>query len=820
MNNLKELFRVHGGIMKTSELKEAGYYYKKLQSLVDAGQIERVRQGYYRYIGEDAHSDISTIVTLFPDGVLCRESALYYYGYLDKAPERWHLAIQSSVGKKQSDRSYPAVEFHCVREDQYALGITTGVMDGKKVKIYDRERVLLDLLLHQNQVEEEIFHTAVQRYFLDPEKKEERLICYAKVFHAEQAVTECANLFSGESAGKKDLAESIVFTIENRSLDPENQEEMIHRFLQDEVWKHHNFSDTKPFLEEFLLEVFHWLLSRRPYLEQYVPQAFFHVSEGDSEYMIQDMTERLMRLSRMLRYFEPSQHEKTARICRYIVENIDRKINLDILASRLFVNKKYLGTLLKANLGIKFTTYLRKIKVERAKKLLCDTDLTVYEISEMLHFKDVEYFSKVFKQETGSSPSSYTWFPNDDFAAEIPQSFTEKKEITIGVIGSYSGEYGYIEQGKKIIYQYAVEEINQQGGIDGRKIKLLYQDYESNLALVKEKTLDLINKGVDVVIGGFLSSAREIIRPILDKKKILYFYDSLYEGGLADHYTFCTSSMPEQNLLLVIQYLLQQNKKRFYILATDYNYGILSCECAKNFISELGGDLIATEYVPNHKTKFAVTIENILELDPDAIITFLVGEKQSMFFEQWHKTGNQTIPVVTTSAIPQGYMHLTTAKGTMENVYFSAAYSENLDTEPAKRWREKIRKEFSFDQIPYLGSDHEAAYLAVWLYKLAVEKCHSTDPEKVIHALEKGNLVLNMSGAYAEFNPRDHHLIRDIGIYRVDENNQIQTVYIIPKVKSNFVESVLHKTFHVKEGLKELGKKAPNVQYNMAFYRL
>ena len=274
------------------------------------------------------------------------------------------------------------------------------------------------------------------------------------------------------------------------------------------------------------------------------------------------------------------------------------------------------------------------------------------------------------------------------------------------MIGSSSGEYGYLEQGKKLIYQYAVDEINHEGGICGRKARLIYRDYQSNLDMVEKKTWELIEAGADVILGGFLSSAREIIRPILDQKKIPYFYDSLYEGGLADHYTFCTASMPEQNLLPVIRYMRQQGKKRFYILATDYNYGILSCECAKNFIDALDGDLIATEYVPSQKTKFAVTIENILELNPDVIITFLVGEKQSMFFEQWHKTGNQQIPVITTSAIPQGYMHLTTSKGTMENVYFCAPYSENLDTESAKHWTEKVRQQLGFERIPYLGSDH------------------------------------------------------------------------------------------------------------------
>lgn len=54
MDHLEKLFLAHGGIMKTCELKEASYYYKKIQSHIESGKIERVRQGYYQYVGEDS----------------------------------------------------------------------------------------------------------------------------------------------------------------------------------------------------------------------------------------------------------------------------------------------------------------------------------------------------------------------------------------------------------------------------------------------------------------------------------------------------------------------------------------------------------------------------------------------------------------------------------------------------------------------------------------------------------------------------------------------------------------------------------------------
>ena len=188
--NLKLIFVKHGGIMRTAELKEAGYYYKKIQKLLDSGEIEQVRRGYYQYSGEDSFSDISSIIALFPDGVICMESALDYYGYTDRTPSAWHLAVDYKITRTRFYIDYPIVKPHFIRSDRYPVGIVNGKIDGKPVKVYDRERTICDLLLHRNKVDGEVFNAAIRRYINDPKKMEARLMKYAKVLHVEKKVRE------------------------------------------------------------------------------------------------------------------------------------------------------------------------------------------------------------------------------------------------------------------------------------------------------------------------------------------------------------------------------------------------------------------------------------------------------------------------------------------------------------------------------------------------------------------------------------------------------------------------------------------------------
>ena len=189
-NDVKTVFDRYGGLMKTAELKAEGFYYKRMQQLVEEGEIEQVRRGYYRYSGYDSVSDIPTLTTLFPDGVICMESALDYYGYTDRTPSVWHLAVDSKSTRTRFYIDYPIVKPHFILSNRYEAGIEEVEVDGKKIKIYDRERTICDLLLHRNKVDREVFNAAIQRYVRDPKKVMARLIKYAKILHVEKKVRE------------------------------------------------------------------------------------------------------------------------------------------------------------------------------------------------------------------------------------------------------------------------------------------------------------------------------------------------------------------------------------------------------------------------------------------------------------------------------------------------------------------------------------------------------------------------------------------------------------------------------------------------------
>lgn len=98
----------------------------------------------------------------------------------------------------------------------------------------------------------------------------------------------------------------------------------------------------------------------------------------------------------------------------YIKEHITERLSLSDIASVFGLSPNYLSALFKKYTDVGFSEYVQRARIEKAKELMQDSTLKVYEISDMLNFDNAFYFSKVFKKHTGMSPKEYLQY------AELP----------------------------------------------------------------------------------------------------------------------------------------------------------------------------------------------------------------------------------------------------------------------------------------------------------------------------------------------------------------------------------------------------------------
>lgn len=179
-DEVAKVFMEHDGIVKTSDLYEVGVSKYEIKKLTDSGFIERILKGYYKLRDEDI-SDIRIISLLLPCFVLCFDTALFHYGYSDRTPGEWHLAVNKDISKAKVRIEYPFLHPYYVEPYLLKLGVERCIIDDVEVMIYSRDRLICDCLKYETKIDAEVFNKAITSYIRDPKKNISKLMEYAKI---------------------------------------------------------------------------------------------------------------------------------------------------------------------------------------------------------------------------------------------------------------------------------------------------------------------------------------------------------------------------------------------------------------------------------------------------------------------------------------------------------------------------------------------------------------------------------------------------------------------------------------------------------------
>ena len=190
INAVRKIFSEHDYIMTTAQLDSYRIYYADIQQLLNDGFIEKIKRGYYHWTETYGEQEVKIINRLFPDAVLCMETALSYYQYSDRNPAEWNITIDKNVSRSRTNIDYPFVKAYRVEPALVPLGETKGSINFVDVRIYDRDRTICDVLRNMNKMDKEIFNKAIQGYVKDSKKNIPNLMEYAKVLRMQKRVKE------------------------------------------------------------------------------------------------------------------------------------------------------------------------------------------------------------------------------------------------------------------------------------------------------------------------------------------------------------------------------------------------------------------------------------------------------------------------------------------------------------------------------------------------------------------------------------------------------------------------------------------------------
>lgn len=148
----KQIFRRHGGVLRTSEAIRLGIHPRTLYAMRDEGILECLSRGLYRLadLPPLGNPDLVAVALKVPNGVICLISALAYHELTTQIPHEVYLALPR--GTEPPRLEHPPVRLFWFTGEAFTAGIDTHQLDGVPVRIYSAEKTLADCFKYRNKI--------------------------------------------------------------------------------------------------------------------------------------------------------------------------------------------------------------------------------------------------------------------------------------------------------------------------------------------------------------------------------------------------------------------------------------------------------------------------------------------------------------------------------------------------------------------------------------------------------------------------------------------------------------------------------------------
>lgn len=351
--------------------------------------------------------------------------------------------------------------------------------------------------------------------------------------------------------------------------------------------------------------------------------------------------------------------------------------------------------------------------------------------------------------------------------------------VTVGILHSVTGTMAISETGSVQAEKLAIEQINAQGGILGRKIEFIQEDGASDWPTFAEKARKLlVNDKVASVMGCWTSASRKAVLPVFEQHNGFLYYPTFYEGLEQSPNVIYTGQEATQQIIAGLDWVSEtKDAKTFYLLGSDYIWPRTSNKIARKHIENFleGSSVVGEEYYPLGHTQFNSVINKIRLRKPDVIYAIVVGGSNVAFYKQLRAAGIDPAgesPLVLTISVTEDEIRGIGGEN-IEGTYACMKYFQSLENENNLAFVKAFKEMWGDDIV--IGDVTQAAYLGPWLWKAAVEKAGSFDVDKVREAQIGVELDTAPEG-YVKVH-ENHHLWSKTRVGRAQADGQYEVVF-------------------------------------------
>ena len=359
------------------------------------------------------------------------------------------------------------------------------------------------------------------------------------------------------------------------------------------------------------------------------------------------------------------------------------------------------------------------------------------------------------------------WTMGTGAQAAAQKAAAKKKPIKIGAMFALSGPAAHIGTPTKLVAEMVVKKINKEGGINGRPIKLVLGDTESNPA----KAASLAKKFIHVdkvaaIIGPTTTGSGMQVKKIVEEAGIPTFMcvggDPVIMGGKFGAFTNVFKS-PQRSSIAVkrlYSYLKEKKLTKVALLTASDSFGKDGARWLKKLAPEFGLTIVAQESFGPKDTDMTTQLTKIKNAKPQAIVCWTIGPAGPIVSKNKAQLGIK-IPLFQCHGEPgPKYIELAgkAAEGDRMPATKLMVGNELPDKDPQKKVIQefvKLYKDKGYDKQFPINTHSGYAWDAIYIVANAMKKA-GTDPKALRAAIEGTRGYVGVSGIY-NLTPQDHN---------------------------------------------------------------
>lgn len=350
----------------------------------------------------------------------------------------------------------------------------------------------------------------------------------------------------------------------------------------------------------------------------------------------------------------------------------------------------------------------------------------------------------------------------------------DRPVIRIGVLHSLTGTMASSEAPLVDAIRLAVEEANEAGGLNGAPVEMVVADCRSDSVYCAQQAEKLIVQDkVQALFGCWTSACRKAVKPVVEKHRHLLFYPVQYEGLEQSPDIVYAGAAPNQQIIPMALWAMQQRGRRFYLFGSDYVFPRTANLMVKDVLLAQGGQLLGERYVPLGDSDMAAAVQDIARLRPDFVLNTLNGDSNRHFFRALHDAGisAEQVPVFSTSIAEVELAAM--GPSLVAGHYAAWNYFQGVDTPENRTFVARFKRRFGEQRV--LDDPMEASYVGAQLWLNSVRELGSSDLALVKSVLPHQSVLA--PGGMLAVDYGTGHLWKTVRIGQAQPDGQFRIVW-------------------------------------------